>query len=89
MLKKGGKFFLRDTVYSFEAENYKEFFNTWLDSISKAAGEELALDTKIAIKDEFSTCDWIMEGLIERAGFTIDTLDYHDGFLAVYVCTKK
>ncbi|MDD3653966.1 MAG: methyltransferase domain-containing protein [Desulfotomaculaceae bacterium] len=89
MLKKGGKFFLRDTVYSFEVENYKEFFNTWLSSIGEVAGEELALDTKIAIRDEFSTCDWIMEGLIMRAGFTIDTLSYHDGFLAVYVCIKK
>ena len=69
--------------------NYKDFFNTWLSGISEVAGEELALDTKIAIKDEFSTCDWIMEGLIKRAGFTIDTLSYHDGFLAVYVCTKK
>jgi ubiquinone/menaquinone biosynthesis C-methylase UbiE len=89
MLKKDGKLFLRDTVYSFEIENYEEFFNNWLNGISDAAGEELALDTKIAIRDEFSTCDWIMEGLIKRAGFTIDTLDYHDGFLAVYVCTKK
>jgi len=89
MLKKGGKFFLRDTVYSFEVENYKEFFDNWLNGIKPVAGEELASDTKIAIRDEFSTCDWIMEGLMNRAGFTIDTLSYHDGFLAVYVCTKK
>lgn len=89
MLKKNGKFFLRDTVYSFEVENYKVFFNSWLNGISEVAGEELASDTKIAIRDEFSTCDWIMEGLIKRAGFTIETLSYHDGFLAVYVCVKK
>lgn len=89
MLKEGGKFFLRDTVYSFEVEDYKKFFDNWLSGIEQVAGEELALDTKIAIRDEFSTCDWIMEELIKRAGFTIDTLSYHDGFLAVYVCTKK
>lgn len=89
MLKEGGKFFLRDTVYSFEVECYESFFDNWLSGIERAAGEELALDTKIAIRDEFSTCDWIMEGLIKRAGFTIDTLSYQDGFLAVYVCTKK
>lgn len=89
MLKKGGKLFLRDTVYSFKVEDYKGFFDNLLNGIEQVAGEELALDTKIAIRDEFSTCDWIMEGLIKRAGFTIDTMNYQDGFLAVYVCTKK
>lgn len=89
MLKKGGKFFLRDTVYSFAVEDYKGFFDNLLIGIKQVAGEELALDTKIAIRDEFSTCDWIMEGLLKRAGFAIDTLSYQDGFLAVYACTKK
>jgi ubiquinone/menaquinone biosynthesis C-methylase UbiE len=89
MLKKGGKFFLRDTVYSFEVENYQGFFDNWLNGIRQIAGEELASDTKIAIRDEFATCSWIMEGLIKRAGFTIDNLSYHDSFLAAYVCTKK
>lgn len=89
MLKKGGKLFLRDTVYSFAAEDYKGFFDNLLNGIEQVAGEELALDTKIAIRDEFSTCDWIMEGLLKRAGFAIDTMNYQDGFLAVYVCTKK
>lgn len=89
MLKEGGKLFLRDTVYSFAVEDYKSFFDNLLNGIEQVAGEELALDTKIAIRDEFSTCDWIMEGLIKRAGFTIDTMNYQDGFLAVYVCIKK
>jgi len=51
-----------------------------LNGIKQVAGEELALDTKIAIRDEFSTGDWIMEGLIKRAGLTIDTINYQDGF---------
>jgi len=88
MLKKGGKFYLRDTVYSFNVDNYGEFFNTWLSGIRQLAGEELAHDTEIAISDEYSTYDWIMEGLIKRAGFEIDRIDYYEGFLAVFVCTK-
>ncbi len=32
---------------------------------------------------------WIMEGLLERAGFQIDEADYKDDFLAAYVCTRK
>lgn len=88
MLKKGGQLYLRDTVYSFNTDGYEEFFNTWLNSIRQLAGEELANDTEIAIRDEFSTCDWVMEGLIKRAGFEIDRIDYYEGFLAVFVCSK-
>lgn len=88
MLKKGGKFYLRDTVYSFDVNNYENFFNDWLSGIKQIAGEELAKDTEIAIRDEFSTCDWIMEELIRRAGFEIAAANYYQGFLAVYVCTK-
>ena len=88
MLKKDGKFYLRDTVYSFDIDTYGEFFNTWINGIKQAAGEELAKDTEMAISDEFSTCDWIMEGLLKRAGFEIERKEYYRGFLAVYVCTK-
>jgi len=89
MLKKGGKFYLRDTVYSFDINNYEGYFDTWLNGIKQIAGEELAKDTEIAIRDEFSTYDWIMEELIRRAGFEIEKANYHQGFLAVYVCTKR
>ncbi len=88
MLKKGGRLFLRDTVYSFNVDNHEEFFEAWLNGIKQAAGDEIAYDTEIAIRDEFSTCDWIMEGLIRRAGFEIERMDYHDGFLATFVCRK-
>jgi len=88
ILKKGGKFYLRDTVYSFDTDNYKKFFNTWLNGIKQVAGEELAYDTEIAVRDEYSTYDWIMEGLIRRAGFEIERADYFQGFLAVFVCKK-
>jgi len=88
MLKNGGKFYLRDTVYSFDVNNFEDFFNTWLSGIQQIAGEELAKDTEIAIRDEFSTCDWIMEEFIRRAGFEIEKANYHEGFLAVYVCKK-
>ncbi len=89
MLKKGGIFYLRDTVYSFDVNNYEDFFNSWLSGIKQIAGEEIAKDTEIAIRDEFSTFDWIMEELIKRAGFEIETANFHQGFLVVYTCVKR
>lgn len=88
MLKTDGKFYLQDTVYSFNVEDYTSFFNNWTRGIKSIAGEELAHDSEVAIRDEYSTLDWIMEGLLGRAGFTIDRAEYIEGFMAVYVCTK-
>lgn len=89
ILKNGGRFYLRDTVYSFEVDNYRSFFNNWLEDTQKFAGDGFARDTAVAIRDEFSTLDWIMESLLKRAGFSIDRAEYPEGFMAVYVCTKR
>ncbi len=88
MLKKGGKFYLRDTVYSFTIDNYKNFFNNWIDGVEHAAGEELACDLETAVREEYTTLNWIMEELLKKAGFSIDIADYSEGFMAIYMCTK-
>ena len=89
VLKDGGKFYLKDTVYSFEVGNYETFFNNLLDVVKGAAGEELANDLEIGIREEYSTLGWIIEGILQRAGFHIDRVEYSEGFMAVYVCTKR
>lgn len=89
MLKTGGKFFLKDTVYSFDVNTYETFFNNLIDNIRRAGGLELSDDMKIAIRDEYSTLDWIMEELLEKAGFSINKAEYSEGFMAVYLCTKE
>ena len=88
MLKKGGTLYLKDTVYSFDTDEYEQFFEQWISGIKALAGEDLAEDVTIAVRDEFSTCDWIMEELLKRAGFTIQEVQYEQGFLAQYVCKK-
>jgi hypothetical protein len=41
------------------------------------------------VKNEYSTMDWIMQGMIERAGFDIiDARDKH-GFFGLYFCSKR
>ena len=39
------------------------------------------------MRDEFPTWNWIIEGMLRRAGFRIDLADYR-GSLAEYLCTK-
>ncbi|HEY9247334.1 MAG TPA: class I SAM-dependent methyltransferase [Candidatus Methanoperedens sp.] len=89
MLKSGGKFYLMDSVYSFDFDDHKNFFDNLIDRIRDNFGVELACDFEIATREEYTTLDWIMEGLLRRAGFYIDKAEYSEGFMAVYVCTKR
>lgn len=88
MLKDGGKLYLRDTVYSFDVDNHKNFFDNLIDRVKNAHGVEFACDFEIATREEYTTLDWIMEGLLKRAGFSIEKADYSEGLWAVYVCSK-
>lgn len=90
MLKKEGKFYLKDTVYSFDVEHHKKFFDSLLDEISATdGGAYFAEDVKLSISTEYPTLDWIMESLIKRAGFSIENAEYADPFLAEYLCIKN
>jgi ubiquinone/menaquinone biosynthesis C-methylase UbiE len=87
MLKEGGKFYLRDVVFPSRIQNYSSYFNKIITDLEKSAGDEIAGETEIHIREEFSTLDWIMEGLLKSAGFYIESVEY-DGFMAGYLCKK-
>ena len=87
MLKKDGKFYLRDVVFPSLIQDYDSYFNKIITDLKKSAGDKLAEETEIHIRDEFSTLDWIMEGLLKNAGFCIEAVKF-DGFMAGYLCKK-
>jgi ubiquinone/menaquinone biosynthesis C-methylase UbiE len=87
MLKEGGKFYLRDVVFPSMIHDYDSYFDKIITDLQKSAGEEIAKETEIHIRDEFSTLDWIMEGLLKNAGFCIESVKC-DGFIAGYLCKK-
>ncbi len=89
MLKAGGQFFLFDIVFPSATEDMEGRLDAWVRSIAERSGHELAAEAKIHIREEYSTYDWVMEGLLERAGFEIESAEYGDGFQATYVCTRR
>ncbi|KJS17441.1 MAG: hypothetical protein VR69_04870 [Peptococcaceae bacterium BRH_c4b] len=88
MLKTGGKFYLRDVVFSSAVENYEEYFTSWIDGIKKMADEGFAANVERHIRDEYSTLDWVMEGMLTRAGFVIENIYQMENCINVYVCVK-
>jgi putative AdoMet-dependent methyltransferase len=88
MLKEGGKFCLRDVVYSFNPRDREIFFPDFIAKASQNGGPEFAARIIDHIGKEYSTLDWIMQGMIERAGFEIARVQHSNGFFGLYLCTK-
>jgi hypothetical protein len=41
------------------------------------------------VRDEHSTFTWLLEPMIERAGFEVVDADYRSGVFARYLCRKR
>lgn len=86
MLKTGGQLFLADVV--FPNEDSEKSINEWIRNTENHHGKELADEGRVHFQKEYSTFRWIMEGLLEKAGFKIETKVHHENILANYLCTK-
>jgi putative AdoMet-dependent methyltransferase len=89
MLKPGGKFLLFDVVFSFNTANYESCIKEYIEVMVNRLGEVMRKELETHIRQEYSTFDWVMEGMLNKAGFKIDTANYMEGFFANYLCTKK
>ncbi|MHB9756844.1 class I SAM-dependent methyltransferase [Streptomyces sp. BYX5S] len=72
MLRRGGTFYLWDVVFSFEPATAPAHVQRWIDTAGRPAGEGFTrADFEAHVREEFSTYTWIMEGMLDRAGFDI------------------
>ncbi len=86
MLKPGGKLYVSDVIY--EEKNVLHNIDLWVKEITELGGEVLREDFEKHIRDEYSTLDWIMDGLLTRSGFRIEDRAYQQGVMGNYLCTK-
>ena len=89
MIKPGGKLYLMDMVYSFDPSDYEDTIDCYIAGSEKAGGRDASGHVADHIKKEHSTFGWIMEGMIDRAGFEIVSAEYRAGFIARYKCIKR
>jgi ubiquinone/menaquinone biosynthesis C-methylase UbiE len=87
-LKAGGKLYLSDVVFTFHPRDHESSINVMIDDMRDMASDSMVDETIIHIKDEFSTYDWIMEGLLEKTGFSIDSKIIENQNYLTYICTK-
>jgi ubiquinone/menaquinone biosynthesis C-methylase UbiE len=88
MLKPGGRLLLFDIVFPSDTDRLDHDIDEWINTLEKTVDARLAQESIIHIRDEFSTYDWILEGMIRRSRFRIDSVEYGPAFYATFVCTK-
>ena len=90
LLRPGGVLRLWDVVYGFEPAEAGDRIEAWCGSAGGAsAGEWGRWELEEHVRDEHSTFTWLLEPMIERAGFTIEVADRSaDGIFARYVARR-
>ncbi len=83
-LKPHGRLLLRDVVFSWDKSGPAACFDAFVNFCPEAMRNEAARH----IAKEYSTLDWIMQGLLEHAGFKILKKDSGRGCVMEYVCEK-
>lgn len=91
-LRPGGVFLMRDLIYTFDPAELDERIEVWLagaaaDPADGWTREELATH----VRTEHSTFHWLLEPMLERAGFQITEAlpSPYPATYATYICTKK
>jgi len=83
-LKTGGQFILRDVVFVLsEGEAPENSFERFADGFPN-----MRVEAARHVAREFSTYDWIVEGLLSRAGFEIRAVNRASDSFVVYHCRR-
>ncbi|HEV2070066.1 MAG TPA: class I SAM-dependent methyltransferase [Acidimicrobiales bacterium] len=88
-VRDGGVLRLSDVVYCFEPSDAEERIEAWCATLPTTAvgkSDWTRADIEEHVRDEHSTYAWLLEPMIERSGFWIESTVYSpDGFFAEYI----
>lgn len=86
LLAPGGLLVLRDLVYDFEPAAADRGIEEWLAGAAQTPAEGWTRgELKQHVRDEHSTFSWLLEPLLEHAGFEIVERDVRGGIYTTYV----
>nr|WP_174257838.1 class I SAM-dependent methyltransferase [Phytoactinopolyspora alkaliphila] len=90
MLRPGGIMLLHDLIYSFPPDEAEKVFSRWFAGASDdpSAGYT-AEDYAEHIRTEYSTFSWLLEPMIDAAGFDIVESDTSTRVFASYTCVRR
>ncbi len=90
MLRPGGVLRLWDIVYSFDPADASDRLEAWC-ATGRESNETAWTRAELEehVRDEHSTFTWLLEPMIERAGFVIDDAAYTDDEISARYVVRK
>ncbi len=91
MLGPGGVLRLHDLVFSFEPHEAESAIEAWLAGARERPEDGWTRsELETHVREEYSTFSWLLEPMLERAGFRIQQVDYRPSrTYAAYTCVKQ
>jgi putative AdoMet-dependent methyltransferase len=87
-LRPGGRLYISDVVFSFEASSYEESLDSWVRRMPELSGfSQQEFETHVRV--EYSTFTWVLEGFLTRAGFDVLEREYPTREYAEYLCMPR
>lgn len=87
MLAPAGKLFIQDVVI--EESHCIANINAFIETQTRLGGDFLRMDAIEHFRDEYSTYTWVLEQMLERAGFRIESRESFIGLVSRYVCSRS
>jgi ubiquinone/menaquinone biosynthesis C-methylase UbiE len=90
LLKPGGVLRVRDLVFAFDPRDADVFIDPWLASAAEQPNDGWTRsELEEHLREEHSTFSWLLEAMLERAGFEIHEGSYGSARIyAAYTCVK-
>lgn len=90
MLRPGGILRLRDLIYDFEPDEATPRIEAWLSgAVSDPAVGYTADELATHARNEFSTYRWLLEPMLDRAGFTVLDREFRRSVYGAYTCRQS
>jgi ubiquinone/menaquinone biosynthesis C-methylase UbiE len=92
LLVPGGILRLRDLVFSFELDDAEARVAEWIEEAAAERSEDgwTREELEAHVREEYSTFTWLLEPLLERAGFDVVSTEFGTGgAYAAYVCRRS
>ena len=91
ILKSGGALYLRDLIFSFAPGEAEQVIEAWLAGAAERTEQGWTrAELETHLREEYSTFSWLLEPIIERAGFTIQRVNHSASRIySAYTCIKE
>jgi ubiquinone/menaquinone biosynthesis C-methylase UbiE len=90
MMRTGGVLRLRDLIYDFRPAEAAQVFSRWFEyAATDPADGYTSEDYAEHIRTEFSTFRWLLEPILEAAGFEIVSAEFTGRLYGAYTCVKS